>query len=156
MIIYGEAHYKQQSRDFISKEILRIRPDIILHELLFNYSIEKDKIKHYLFHSGVGHVCDDRFNKDIFELALRVNSELIGCDLSEEELINIKKEPLSIQFKLREAQMLKMIKEIASYNLNVCVIVGDLHLRTFDCLELGAKSCLPEALKDFSIIRATC
>lgn len=153
MIIYGEAHYQQHSREFIEKQILRIKPDIIIHELLFNYSINKHAIQSYLSHSGIGAVCDTRFNKDIFELALKINADLIGCDLSEKELVDIQNEPLSIQFKLREAQMLKIIKEVALYNLNVCVVVGDIHLRTFDCLELGNKSCLTEELKDFSIVR---
>lgn len=153
MIIYGEAHYQQKSREFIEKEILRIKPDIIIHELLFNYSINKNEVQTYLSHSGIGSICDTRFNKDIFELALKINSDLIGCDLSEEELINIKNEPLSVQFKLREAQMLKTICKVALYNLNVCVVVGDIHLRTFDCLELGDKSFLAENLKDFCIVR---
>lgn len=44
----GEAHYQQHSREFIEKQILRIKPDIIIHELLFNYSINKNEVQTYL------------------------------------------------------------------------------------------------------------
>lgn len=148
MIIYGEYHYQKESRDFIKNEILKIKPKIIVHELLFDYNIKKDDIQKHLDNSYIGGVCDPTLNQDIFEIALSTNSDLIGCDLSEKELLAIKDLPLSIQFQLREKKMLNTINNVLKQSKDICIVVGDIHLRSFSCPELGSPSCLAY-LKNF-------
>lgn len=155
MVIFGESHFDALSRNFIEQEIIKRKPAVIVHELLYDSCIPKKDIPIYLNSCSVGGICDPLLNKDIFQLGLAVGADLIGCDLAQSEFLKIKNEPLSVQFKVRELHMLKTIKSVLKKEKNICVVVGDIHLRTFRCKILGAKSCLSNAFDGIEIIRAS-
>lgn len=155
MVIFGESHFDALSRNFIEQEIIKRKPAVIVHELLYDSYIKKQDIQLHLDSCSIGGVCDPLLNKDIFQLGLAVGADLIGCDLSQLEFLKIKNKPLNVQFKVRELHMLKTIKHVLKREKNICVVVGDIHLRTFRCKALGAKSCLSNAFNDVEIIRAS-
>lgn len=109
IIIFGEDHRDISEVKEISEKIKKIKPDYILHELLYNdICLNKKEIKNRLNNCKEGNYCDPRLNKDIYELGYEENIPLIGIDL---DLKNLQKLSIRKQFEKREKNMVKKINQ---------------------------------------------
>lgn len=121
--IFGEIHNNISSVEYIKNQIIRIKPEYILHELLYEDTcLDKETIQSRLDNNGINELCDPRINKDIYEIGLRLNCKLIGI-AKEVNANSIQK-----QFKLREQHMIYIIKQYVSEY--IMVVLGDTHLRS--------------------------
>jgi len=149
LYIFGEDHSKLKEITKIDAKIAKIKPDYLLHELLYaDVALTKEVIEQRLHHCKEGGLCDPRLNKDIYELGLAHDIKLVGIDLDIDGLTHL---PLAEQFKRRERHMVKMIER---YRLKgtVCVVVGDAHLRTERSAELGDPSPIPALFGHMAVI----
>lgn len=149
--IYGEAHFQQASVKFIRDEIIRLKPRVLIHELVGDHAIAANDVDQHLRDCVIGGICDPETNRDIFEIASELKIPLIGCDLSVDELGSIKRLSLEKQLALREKRMLEIIR-ISSYAAgpkasNVVAVVGDIHLREKKNPELGYPSVIYSAVR---------
>lgn len=152
LYVYGEAHFQPESVDFIRTEIERIRPQVLIHELLYDAVLSVKDIRKQLANCDGRDWCDPQVNKDIFELAAKLRIPVFGCDLSKAQLEANRKLPLAVQFAEREKRMLEVLNIIPSSRFaRVVCVVGDIHLRTQASPELGAASCIAVAAKNRSL-----
>lgn len=152
LYIYGEAHFQPESVTFIQAEIERIRPQALVHELVYNAVLSVKDIRKQLANCDGQGWCDPEVNRDIFELADKLRIPVFGCDLSKEQLEANRKLPLATQFAEREKCMLEILHVISNMGLpRVVCVVGDIHLRTKANPELGAASCIAMAVKNRSL-----
>lgn len=153
MRIYGENHFKKESVEFIRNEIIKHKPEVLIHELVFDANLSvTDVIEELKNCNGKGY-CDRRFNKDIFELCAELRIPLLGCDLSEKELESLKgsrPEEVRKRFKLREERMVKMFLKYQGDRV-ICV-VGDTHLRQGVSTVLGLPSPIVRAVEDKRLV----
>lgn len=150
LYFFGEDHSKLKEIAKIDAKIVKLKPDYLLHELLYaDMALTKEVIEQRLLHCKEGGLCDPRLNKDIYELGLANNIKLVGIDLDVNGLTHL---PLAEQFKRRERHMVKMIEK---YRLKgtVCVVVGDAHLRTERSIELGEPSLIPQIFGHMAVIQ---
>ena len=140
--IHGENHTLGELK-LIEKSIIKHEPDFFLsealgpHRYMTNEEIVKGKrSKNYI----------KGFNDWDFELGLRLDIPIIGIDLW---LTKAQNKDKVKSFKLREAQMLKVIKEFHGKG-SVCVVLGDTHLRTIETDELGPVSPITAYFKSQS------
>lgn len=140
LFIFGEIHTSEERRR-IEKQIDDLyranRLDFILAEELgpFRYlnksEIEKGRL-----------AMQDAVGEDIFKLGLKYEIPVIGIDLWDDDVykndVYYPNSPyakdVKRSFRLREAQMVKVIKEWLPMG-NGAVICGDTHLRTVSSME---------------------
>lgn len=137
--IFGEAHHDPSDIDRINKEIIRISPTVLLHELLYEDRCDSvEQIDSRLNNCKEGGVCDPRINKDIYLIGKRLRCKLIGIDLDFVDRGLTDRE----KFRIRESHMLTMIKRaITEFEGRViAVVLGDTHLRSIHTKELGPAS----------------
>jgi hypothetical protein len=140
LYILGEDHNSLKEIARINERIKAIKPDYLLHELLYtDLCLTREEIKQRLDACSEGGICDPRLNKDIYELGYAENIPLVGIDL---DLSGSARMTLRKQFELREKQMVKMIEQYRTKG-TVVVVVGDAHLRTQSTTELGQSSPIP-------------
>lgn len=152
LYIYGEAHFQKESLDFIAEEIRRIKPQVLIHELLNDAVLSVPDVRKQLAKCDGTDWCDPDVNQDIFKLASSLKIPLMGCDLSQAQLELNKKLPLREQFALREKRMLEILRVIPNSRFaRVVCVVGDIHLRTKSTPELGPASVIAEAVKNRSL-----
>lgn len=141
--IYGENHFNPISINKINDSIKQFKPDILLHELLYeDECLTIDEIKNRLGDCKKGGICDPELNKDIYLIGLELSIPIIGIDNETYTKIT----DLNKQFKLREAHMLQKIQNVIKsdkYN-KIAVVVGNIHIR--ETGEFGP-SVIYEALK---------
>jgi hypothetical protein len=148
LYIYGEAHFQKESVDFIAKEIRRLKPIVLIHELLGDAVLSKPDVKAQLKICDGQQWCDPQTNKDIFELAASMGIVLFGCDLSEGDKLLNAKLSLAKQFEARERRMLEVMRTVPNTRFaTVVAVVGDIHLRDKVVPELGAISAITLAVK---------
>jgi len=137
--IFGENHHVRDSVETIEREIKRLKPDYVLHELLYEDVIDnKQEARKRLSHCRIGgHQCDPSINKDVYELAYKLDIPFIGIDLEDVP----QHYSLKNKFLLREKHMVEKIKEYLGKG-KIVVIVGDTHLRTIRTNELGDASLI--------------
>jgi hypothetical protein len=142
--IFGESHYNKKSKNLINDKIKQLKPDFLLHELLYeDRAITKKEIKNRLDNSGINKICDPRLNKDIYELGYKYDIPLIGIDLGNlQDDLSLKE-----KFKIREKNMVNIIHEFYNRGL-IMVVVGDTHLRTKKTKELGDISLIQKEFKN--------
>lgn len=148
MLILGELHTSRSSIQSIEKKIRKLKPRVLLHELIWDFSgsvkdLSSEEIKQIPQYAK-------GFNNDIFELAQELEVETLkGCDLSEETLEKLKKQKVDLKemFALREARMLKVALRYSGQS-DVVMVVGDIHLREKDSDDLGPPSSLMQAIID--------
>lgn len=124
--IFGEEHNNSNSVKDIQRKIINIQPDIILSELWWE---DKPFFKKYLPNTKV--------------LPLEPDNK------------NYKNMNLNDSFQIREKYMLNTIKKYYNSS-NICVIVGDTHLRKTNNKEIKTNSPIYEWSKnktDVKIIR---
>jgi len=142
VVLYGEFHSRHI--ELQEKLIQRLKPEYLLHEILWNFRLEEEKqIKETLeFYKRNPKLCEDSFdpiigfrcyseNEHLYRWALKYGLKLVGCDLSFEEKQKFDYiEDKNIEWKAREERMGKTIIEISRLtNEPVLAIVGDTHLR---------------------------
>ena len=132
VIVYGEAHFHRDEVDRIRNDIIKLKPDIIIHELPEDhkfYKIHLPSTRFYQLERGLDQNIYKYFKGDYKK-----------------------------QFEIREKNMLRNIDFVLSDGLVkmppkvVAIVVGDTHLRTIDTPELGPKS--PFYNRDYTIIRS--
>ncbi len=150
LYIFGEDHFDPSNIERIHSKIKQLKPDYILHELLYSDTCETKKdIQNRLNHCKVDGVCDPRLNKDIYQLGLELNAKLIGIDTDID-----KSDSLKAQFEKREDHMVNMIDRYIDRGV-IVVVVGDTHLRSHRTGELGRPSPIFTRFKDKAkILRA--
>lgn len=126
LIIFGENHTKPKEIKHINNLIQKLKPDYVLHELLYNDVCKnKDIAKQRLQNCKNGELCDPRLNKDLYKLCYKTNIPFIGID----------RKP-SGTFEEREKVMINIIKKYIKKgkkkNGIIVVVVGDTHLRTIN------------------------
>lgn len=152
LYIYGEAHFQPESVKFIHAEIERIRPQVLIHELLNDAVLSANDVKIQLSHCDGKDWCDPRVNIDVFRLASRLKIPVFGCDLSQTELDSLRDFPLAEQFARREKRMLEVMRVVPNSRFaRVVCVVGDIHLRTKPSKELGDASCIAKAINNRSL-----
>lgn len=152
LYIYGEAHFQPESVKFIRDEIERIRPHVLIHELVNDAVLSVRDVKAQLSHCDGKDWCDPDVNIDIFQLAAKLKIPLMGCDLSKAQLQLNKAYPLAEQFALREKRMLEVLRVVPNSRFaRVVCVVGDIHLRTKPNKDLGEASVLAQAIKSKSL-----
>lgn len=127
--IFGEVHFEPSSVASIQDAIRKLKPTVIVHEMLGSGIYTVEEAKEAL--DTAGHPdspCDPELNIDVFRLGVELNAKLFGCDLSEHQMKEIAHKPLYKQFAAREARMLEVIHGISDKR-NMVVVVGDIHLR---------------------------
>ena len=120
IIIFGENHSKPDDVDRIRESIIKLDPDVILHELYWE---------------------DEEFYNNNLEDA---------TVLPLENDVDINSDDLKSQFMKREQSMIENLNDVLkndNYDV-IVVVVGDTHLRTIKTNELGNKSPLVEWAKD--------
>ncbi len=141
--IFGENHSNLSEIKEIQEEIKKIKPDIALFELMYEDEVwSKEDAKERLSNCKEGELCDPALNKDLYELAFKLDIPCIGIDLD----IKDTKKSLKEKFQQREKHMVEMIKDYMVSG-KIVVIVGDTHLRTIETEELGDISLIQ---KEFS------
>lgn len=81
LYFFGEDHSKLKEIAKIDAKIVRLKPDYLLHELLYaDLALTKEVIEQRLHHCKEGGICDPRLNKDIYELGLTHDIKLVGID----------------------------------------------------------------------------
>lgn len=143
LIIFGEAHFKAESVKSITDEIIKRKPKFVLHELIYNGIFTPSEAKRALAHCSGKGICDKDTNSDLFELAVKCDFTLVGCDLSIRDLEKYKN-PID-GFRDREEKMVKVMKAYA--DMNAVAVVGDAHLRTTSG-PVGFESLIQKAIKD--------
>lgn len=132
VIVYGEAHFHRDEVDRIRNDIIKLKPDIIIHELPEDhkfYKIHLPSTRFYQLERGLDQNIYKYFKGDYKK-----------------------------QFEIREKNMLRNIDFVLSDGLVkmppkvVAVVVGDTHLRTIETPELGKAS--PFYKYNFNIIRS--
>jgi hypothetical protein len=152
LYIYGEAHFQPESVKFIHEEIERIRPHVLVHELLNDAVLSYRDVKAQLAKCDGSDWCDPDVNRDVFQLAAKLKIPLIGCDLSHAQLEANKAFPLAEQFAQREKRMLEVMRIVPNTRFaRVVVVVGDIHLRTKPNKDLGEPSVIAQAIKNKSL-----
>lgn len=149
-IIIGEMHDLPSAR--LELEIGRrmkkeIGLDYLLQENAFNYILDtpakiRKKIKERDWMIGDVH----------YEMGLELNVPIIGIDLDpdikDDYEINVDTpRDFSKSFFAREERMVEVYREYKTKG-NCLLIVGDTHLRTIKCKQLGRASPLWEQFKD--------
>ena len=130
--VYGENHFKPDEVHFIRAQIIKNKPDIIVHEIPEDASFYKQHLPNTKFYQ-----LERGLDKNIYKYF---------------------KDDLVSQFKHREENMLRNIDFARSGGLynngskNITVVVGDTHLRTIETPELGKAS--PFHNRGFNIIRS--
>ena len=132
IIVYGESHFNPEEVHSIRAQIIKNKPDIIVHEIPEDAEFYKQHLPNTkFFHLERG------LDKNIYKYF---------------------PDNLAEQFKHREANMIRNI-EFAGFNglnnsgpKNINVVVGDTHLRTIDTPELGKKS--PFHGRGYNIVRS--
>lgn len=151
--VFGEIHNNAANVKHIAERIKQIKPDYLLHELLYDdLCYTKGSIEHRLRECKEGGVCDPNLNKDIYELGRDLDIKLVGIDLDDPEL---EKLPITEQFKKREQRMLRVIQkhlELKDGSI-IVIVVGDTHLREKESKELGAPSPLAALFKNDSSVK---
>lgn len=130
--VYGESHFNPDEVHSIRAQIIKNKPDIIVHEIPEDAEFYKQHLPNTkFFHLERG------LDKNIYKYF---------------------PDNLTEQFKHREANMIRNI-EFAGFNglnnsgpKNINVVVGDTHLRTIDTPELGKKS--PFHGRGYNIVRS--
>lgn len=118
-LILGEIHTSKQSRAAIEQKIKEFRPDILLHELLYDdFCHTPEDTRQRLRSCRLGSTCDPRLNKDIYQLGLELKIPLLGIDL-----------PQGGTFRERETHMVNKIEGWFNRGFRMVVVVGDTHLR---------------------------
>lgn len=160
ILIFGENHYDEDYRIVINKRIERLKPDYLLHELLYEVeAVTRDEISKYLGDCSDKHngplMCEPSINKDIYELGYKYNIPLIGIDIDNYDN-KLKNLSLKEIFRLREERMVEKIYQF--YNKGrIVVVVGDTHLRTLKTRELGDISLIQKRFsndRNVKIIRS--
>ena len=127
--IFGEAHFEPSSVASIQEQIRKLKPTVIVHEMLGSGMYTVEEAKKALANAGhPDSPCDPELNIDVFRLGVELNAKLFGCDLSDKNKEEIKTRGLGYQFSRREGRMLEVIHGIADKR-NMVVVVGDIHLR---------------------------
>lgn len=127
--IFGEAHFEPTSVASIQDQIRKLKPTVIVHEMLGSGIYTVEEARRALETAGLpDSPCDPELNIDVFRLGVELNAKLFGCDLSEREKQEIAHKSLGKQFAAREGRMLEVIHGIADKR-NMVVVVGDIHLR---------------------------
>ena len=147
IMIFGEAHFEPESVKSIDEAIRRLKPTVIVHELLDDRIFTVDEAKKALANAGKPNSpCDPQTNIDVFQLGVDLNAKLFGCDLSQRQKAELKSQPLSKQFAEREKRMLEVIFGIEDKS-NMVVVVGDIHLRKTYPRNMGP-SAITEAIQN--------
>ena len=102
--VFGETHSNIKEVKRIQKEVIKLKPDIIIHEL-------------------------DWEDKDFYKKHLP-NTKVLPLEPSNIEGRILPKN-LKEQFKIREKEMLSSLNKLPS-NKKIAVIIGDTHIRTID------------------------
>lgn len=148
MFIFGENHQNSGNVQHIANRIRQIKPDYILHELLYaDRCFTKETIEHRLKNCKDGELCDPRINKDIYKLGLDLGAKLVGIDLDDPEIAKLS---MKDQFHKREKHMLRLIRGHFNKDRDetVVVVVGDTHLRETETRELGDPSPIMSFAKE--------
>ena len=141
-LLLGEIHTSSISRDHIEATIRRVRPKVLLHELLVDdYCPDQATITQRLKTCRVGGVCDPRLNKDLYELGHELGIPLVGIDL-----------PKGGSFRERETHMVAMINKWLT-KTSLVAVVGDTHLRDNPIPRVGFRSLLRERFDNDPRIR---
>lgn len=157
LTIFGESHFEPSSVKGIEDQIRKMKPKIIVHELLDRFVLTPDEVKKALAECGKPDTpCDPETNIDIFRLAVELGAGLVGCDLSDKEKRDLKSQALFKQFAAREIRMLEVIQQYAHRD-DVVVVVGDIHLRSTWNRSMGPSPIHTSWIKDrldANIVRA--
>lgn len=137
----------------IQQAIREIGPTLLMHELLYeDVCMKKHEIEQRLRMRRNGGLCDPRINQDIYELGLEMDLKLVGIDSNDP---TIYRKPPNVQFSIREAHMLRVIKKYVDVDYYakptaIVIVVGDTHLREKFSKELGNGSPLMTYFKGLS------
>lgn len=132
VIVYGESHFNPDEVHSIRAQVIKNKPDIIVHEI----PEDAEFYKKYLPNTKFYHL-ERGLDQNIYKY--------FSDNLAE-------------QFKHRESNMLRNIDYAGFSGLNnsgpknINVVVGDTHLRTIDTPELGKKS--PFHGRGYNIVRS--
>lgn len=146
--VFGEIHRNRSNVNNITRQIQSLKPDYILHELLYADSCDsKETIAKRLKECKEGGVCDPNLNKDIYTLGMALDAKLVGIDLDDKNLNDLS---IKAQFQKREAHMKRIIEKHLELedNPTIVIVVGDTHLREQPSEELGLSSVLVALLKN--------
>jgi len=136
IIALGENHKVSEEIDKIRNKVIKLKPDIILHELDFE---DKDYYKRYLKHVEV--------------LPLEPSNTKDGYGFP-----NFNNLPIKTKFLIRENEMLNIIINTVKNNIDkkIVIVIGDTHLRTTTGNYFFTKSLIPIFIKDMGgkIIRS--
>lgn len=155
--VFGEIHNNTASVKNINNEIRKIKPDFILHELLYDDKcLTQIEVSNRLNNCSIGGKCDPRINKDIYQLGYDLKAKLIGIDL---DIAYPKRLKIGEQFRRRESHMLRLIEQycLEDSDLKIVIVVGDTHLRSKVSKDLGSSSVLSRFFsnnKNFIVNRA--
>lgn len=128
--IFGENHSKRNDIERIRTQVLNLKPDIIIHELLYNDNYAEFKFyKQHLPDAKLFNL-EDNLNTSIFDLSL------------------------PSQFRHREENMINNIDYFYDPFKKICVVIGDTHLRKIKTPELGDASRIPIVFNTAKIIRS--
>ena len=131
VLILGENHSDKHSKTTIQNIIKLWKPNLVLHELLFEDTLTNIKVvEKRLQDCADGHTCDPRINKDVYRLALDLvphGMKFYGIDLDEPST-RLTADKFFIK---REKHMASEIFKHWSSNKSkrILVVVGDDHLR---------------------------
>lgn len=130
--VFGAIHHAKAYGAAIEKDIRKIEPDIILHELLYeDICRSKADIQNRLTLCRHRAKCDPRINKDVYQLGLDLDAILIGIDSDNPRLHRMQQH---MQYRMREQHMLSAIKEHVEKDYarptKIIIVVNDIHLRT--------------------------
>jgi erythromycin esterase-like protein len=99
---YGESHFNGKEVDWIRQQVIKERPDIIIHELDYE---DRDFYKKHL--PGV-------------EVVALEPKNVVGRKYPKD---------LKQQFKIRENEMIDVLKKYINSPKKIIIVVGDSHLR---------------------------
>lgn len=146
--VFGEIHSNRSIVNKISNRIREIKPDYLLHELLYkDKCVTKEEIASRLKECKEGGICDPSLNKDIYTLGALIDAKLIGIDLDDPEITQLS---IQDQFQKRERHMKRIIKTYLELegNPTIVIVVGDTHLRQYESPEIGPPSPLFKLLNE--------
>jgi len=118
--VFGENHSNADEVNRIRQQVLKLKPDYVIHEL-------------------------DWEDKDFYK---KHGMKVLPLEPSNVEGRKLPKD-LKEQFKIREKEMIKTIKKIKPGE-KVVIVIGDTHLRTIQTPELGPASPLGPVLKSLN------